>query len=85
MGASVHWKKALKEFTGETEMDPSALLEYFEPLNKWLHAENQRLKVPLGWGDTDSKRLLRKYLLLCVYVFFLFAEVAGDCCSAFST
>ncbi|XP_011181187.2 angiotensin-converting enzyme-related protein [Zeugodacus cucurbitae] len=54
LGASVHWKKALKEFTGETEMDPAALLEYFEPLSKWLRAENQRLKVPIGWGDTDK-------------------------------
>lgn len=51
----MHWKKALNEFTGETEMDPSALMEYFEPLTKWLQAENQRLKVPIGWGDTDSK------------------------------
>ncbi|XP_067620157.1 angiotensin-converting enzyme-related protein isoform X2 [Eurosta solidaginis] len=53
-GGSIHWKQVLKEFTGETEMDPSALLEYFEPLTKWLQVENQRLKVPIGWVDTDK-------------------------------
>ncbi|KAH8305471.1 hypothetical protein KR018_009427, partial [Drosophila ironensis] len=54
-GSSRHWKGVLQEFTGETEMDPSALLEYFDPLYQWLKQENSRLGVPLGWSQTDSK------------------------------
>eukprot|EP00099_Drosophila_melanogaster_P007593 NP_001260258.1 Angiotensin-converting enzyme-related, isoform B [Drosophila melanogaster] len=53
-GNSRHWKEVLEEFTGETEMDPAALLEYFEPLYQWLKQENSRLGVPLGWGPTDK-------------------------------
>lgn len=54
-GSSRHWKEVLQEFTGDTEMNPAALLEYFEPLRKWLKEENQKLRVPIGWGATDSK------------------------------
>ncbi|XP_043065240.1 LOW QUALITY PROTEIN: angiotensin-converting enzyme-related protein [Drosophila ficusphila] len=53
-GKSRHWKEVLEEFTGETEMDPSALLEYFDPLYQWLKQENSRLGVPLGWGPTSK-------------------------------
>ncbi|KAH8399550.1 hypothetical protein KR222_003627, partial [Zaprionus bogoriensis] len=54
-GNSRNWKEVLEEFTGQTEMDPAALLEYFDPLYQWLKQENSRLGVPLGWGDTDSE------------------------------
>ncbi|XP_034666457.1 angiotensin-converting enzyme-related protein isoform X1 [Drosophila subobscura] len=53
-GSSLHWKVVLQEFTGETEMDTSALLEYFDPLYQWLKQENSRLGVPLGWGETNK-------------------------------
>lgn len=54
-GGSRHWKEVLQEFTGENAMNPAALLEYFEPLQKWLQEENRKLNVPLGWSITDSK------------------------------
>lgn len=54
-GNSRHWKEVLEEFTGETEMDPAALLEYFDPLYQWLKRENKRLGVPLGWEETNSE------------------------------
>ncbi|XP_013104590.2 angiotensin-converting enzyme-related protein [Stomoxys calcitrans] len=53
-GSSRHWTEVLKEFTGETIMDPSALLEYFEPLRVWLKEENRKQKVTVGWGNTDK-------------------------------
>ncbi|KAM8715398.1 hypothetical protein ACLKA7_002448 [Drosophila subpalustris] len=53
-GSSRHWREVLEELTGETEMDPAALLEYFDPLYQWLKQENSRLGVPLGWGDTNK-------------------------------
>uniref|UniRef100_A0A1A9WU14 Angiotensin-converting enzyme n=1 Tax=Glossina brevipalpis TaxID=37001 RepID=A0A1A9WU14_9MUSC len=53
-GNSRPWKEILEEFTGDTEMNPSALLEYFEPLHKWLVAENRKLGAPIGWDVTDK-------------------------------
>ncbi|EDW02930.1 GH10960 [Drosophila grimshawi] len=53
-GNSKHWKEVLEELTGETEMDPAALLEYFDPLYQWLKLENSRLGVPLGWNETNK-------------------------------
>jgi peptidyl-dipeptidase A len=41
MGASKPWPEAMKALSGETEGDPGALLEYFEPLRKWLKEQNK--------------------------------------------
>ncbi len=40
MGASKPWPEALKAFTGKSEMDGSALVEYFAPLQAWLKQQN---------------------------------------------
>ena len=44
MGSSVHWKKTLKKFTGQTKIRSSSIIKYFEPLYKWLKRENQNFK-----------------------------------------
>lgn len=49
MGASRPWPDAMEVLTGQRHMDASGLLEYFEPLRKWLEAENTRNKVHIGW------------------------------------
>ncbi len=41
MGASKPWQEALFELTGEKQMDATAILEYFAPLQKWLEQQNQ--------------------------------------------
>ncbi|MGK4003545.1 M2 family metallopeptidase [Sorangium sp. So ce1036] len=41
LGASRTWQEALQVMTGETEADPGAMLEYFEPLRKWLKDQNK--------------------------------------------
>lgn len=46
-GSSQPWQKTLKELTGGEEMDASAVLEYFAPLNAWL--ENQNQGKDCGW------------------------------------
>jgi peptidyl-dipeptidase A len=53
LGASRPWQEALKELSGdaaETEMDPSAILEYFEPLMAWLTKENAGREC--GWPQS---------------------------------
>jgi peptidyl-dipeptidase A len=41
LGASKPWQDALFELTGTREMDASAILEYFAPLQAWLTEQNK--------------------------------------------
>jgi hypothetical protein len=47
MGASKPWQDALFELTGQRDMDASAILEYFAPLQKWLEEQNKGQQC--GW------------------------------------
>ncbi len=47
MGASKPWPDALEAMTGRREMDATAILEYFAPLQKWLKEQNRGQKC--GW------------------------------------
>jgi peptidyl-dipeptidase A len=47
LGASKPWQDALEALTGEREMDASAILEYFAPLQKWLEEQNKGQQC--GW------------------------------------
>jgi peptidyl-dipeptidase A len=47
LGTSRPWQDALYQLTGEREMDATAILEYFAPLQKWL--EEQNAGQPCGW------------------------------------
>jgi peptidyl-dipeptidase A len=40
MGRSRPWPEALAAFTGERDLDASALVEYFSPLAAWLERQN---------------------------------------------
>jgi peptidyl-dipeptidase A len=41
LGASKPWQDALEQLTGQREMDATAILEYFGPLQKWLEEQNK--------------------------------------------
>ncbi|MEW5974391.1 MAG: M2 family metallopeptidase [Acidobacteriota bacterium] len=47
MGQSRPWPEALEVLTGERQMDASAVLDYFAPLQKWLDEQNKG--KPVGW------------------------------------
>ncbi|MGI9100805.1 MAG: M2 family metallopeptidase [Terriglobales bacterium] len=49
MGASRPWPEALEAITGERQMDATAILEYFAPLQKWLDEQNAKNGVKVGW------------------------------------
>jgi peptidyl-dipeptidase A len=40
LGASKPWPEALATLTGQSQLDPSALLDYFAPLRGWLDKQN---------------------------------------------
>ncbi len=47
MGASQPWQNALAELTGSKQMDATAIVDYFAPLQKWLDEQNKG--KPVGW------------------------------------
>jgi peptidyl-dipeptidase A len=47
MGASRPWPEALETLTGQREMDATAILDYFAPLQAWLDKENEGRQC--GW------------------------------------
>ena len=47
MGMSRPWPVALKALTGQSEMDATAIRDYFAPLQKWLDEQNKG--KPVGW------------------------------------
>ncbi|HEX5222168.1 MAG TPA: M2 family metallopeptidase [Verrucomicrobiae bacterium] len=47
MGSSKPWPDALEAYTGTRQMDGTALVEYFQPLMKWLEEQNKGR--PIGW------------------------------------
>lgn len=47
MGRSRPWPEALKALTGTSEMDATAILDYFAPLQEWLDEQNANRQC--GW------------------------------------
>jgi peptidyl-dipeptidase A len=47
MGSSKPWPQALAVFTGESDIDASAILDYFEPLDRWLTEQTRGEQC--GW------------------------------------
>jgi len=47
MGQSKPWPEALEAFTGEKDLDASAIADYFAPLNVWLTQQNKGQSC--GW------------------------------------
>jgi peptidyl-dipeptidase A len=41
LGQSQPWQDTLEKLTGTREMDASAILDYFAPLQEWLANKNQ--------------------------------------------
>ncbi len=47
MGRNRPWPEALAAVTGSGEMDASAILDYFAPLQQWLEEQNAARQC--GW------------------------------------
>ena len=47
LGLSKPWPEALEAITGQRQMDATAVLDYFAPLQKWLDEQNKG--KPVGW------------------------------------
>lgn len=55
MGSSKPWPDAMEVMTGQRQIDPSAILEYFKPLEDWLIQKNKELGVNIGWESKDNQ------------------------------
>lgn len=60
MGTSKPWPDAMEVMTGQRQLDASALLEYFKPMEEWLLKTNQELGVQIGWEASDSEKAFDK-------------------------
>jgi peptidyl-dipeptidase A len=47
LGASQPWQVTLEKLTGTRQMDASAIIDYFAPLQTWLTEQNQGKSC--GW------------------------------------
>ena len=47
MGQSRPWPEALAVLTGSSQMDATAIVDYFAPLKEWLDQQNEG--SPVGW------------------------------------
>lgn len=56
LGSSKPWPEAMEAITGQREMDASALMQYFEPLYKWLEKENARTGELIGWEPPETSK-----------------------------
>lgn len=61
-GRSEPWPKILKEATGDRELKAKAILEYFEPLSKWLKEQRAEKAYPLGWKDEMCTHVMQKQI-----------------------
>ena len=50
-GSSKPWPDVLQEALGTNKMDAGPLMSYFEPITRWLQAQNR--DEILGWPDFD--------------------------------
>ncbi|XP_078741069.1 angiotensin-converting enzyme 2-like [Lampetra fluviatilis] len=49
LGKSEAWTKALEQVASTTTMDSKPLIDYFEPLYRWLQEDNRRHGQTVGW------------------------------------
>ncbi|KAF8784678.1 Angiotensin-converting enzyme like protein [Argiope bruennichi] len=49
LGASVSWKDALEVLTGQRKLSTKPLLNYYEPLYKWLIDYNRNNNISVNW------------------------------------
>ncbi|MGA7922993.1 MAG: M2 family metallopeptidase, partial [Thermoplasmata archaeon] len=47
LGGSRPWPEALATLCGERTIDPTAMLDYFQPLEAWIR--EQVADAPVGW------------------------------------
>ena len=53
-GRSEPWPQILRRMTGDREMNASALVEYFDPLCKWLYKYRKIHGYKLGWKKSTK-------------------------------
>ncbi|CAD5120116.1 DgyrCDS8693 [Dimorphilus gyrociliatus] len=58
LGSSKKWSVAMEIITGQSKMDGSSLLKYFEPLIKYLEEENKGHKIDWNEECSDSYKLV---------------------------
>ena len=56
LGTSKTWKETMMKMTGQPGMNTSAILEYFQPLEKWLDKQNKAAGVSISWNSNENSK-----------------------------
>jgi len=49
LGSSQPWGNALHMLTGSSDYDVTPLLQYYQPIYRWLQDQVQQHNIPVGW------------------------------------
>ena len=49
LGSSQPWGTALQMLTGSSDYDVTPLLQYYQPIYRWLQDQVQQHNIPVGW------------------------------------
>lgn len=60
MGSSKPWGEAMSAITGQSKLDATALLEYFQPLEEWLRTDNAQHNEFVGWKPDGEYCVYKK-------------------------
>ena len=55
-GRARHWTEILEEMTGSRKMSAKPLLDYFEPLRRYLQHYIRAHNVPVGWKRSPEQK-----------------------------
>lgn len=69
LGASEDWRTVLKAITGETELSTKGILEYFDPLEKFLRQET--VKVARNNEDMDKNAPIVVGIIIIVLILLI--------------
>ena len=61
LGSSKPWRYAMETMTGQRLMNSEAIRVYFQPLEDWLKAENEKSGISVGWGVANMNEICEQY------------------------
>ncbi|KAL5009469.1 hypothetical protein ScPMuIL_011774 [Solemya velum] len=87
LGSSKPWPEAMEKVTGQRKMDAQAMLEYFQPLIRWLEKVNKHERpgwtpscptdqdYPVKYVEHGSTVSPASSLPICSYLVFIFLSI----------
>lgn len=75
LGFSKSWPEAMNMITGQPKMSAQPLMQYFQPLIKWLEAENNKNNDVRGWPEYDWKPSSMSNTFVHPHTYFIYYTI----------